>query len=345
MQLLVSFNIIQTKMMKEGLSVLLVLICSSGFSQNWQPVECSDLPLEFDCQNSTTSIRNWADTINPIEDSTLFSVDSLGLWQYANSYKPEFDSISAFRGWVTDSINSYGLGKKSWFEMRFSAEFSCTWVIFEHNFSSDSALDAGYVQFSCDGENWQTLDANEFNTWIPEGVNYFNYVGMPWDAHSFIHDTIPAFSGNSNGWEFSGFQLCWYYPRFQGTQSRDSGCDGFVDSVRVRFVFESDLIETETAGWMIRNIVIGQTALYGSLAETQYQPITIYPNPASDLIQIQLPSVNQKATETRIYDVMGKLMKSLPFSRIQDVSFLPTGNYILVVETEEGLFRSVLQKN
>ena len=78
--------------------------------------------------------------------------------------------------------------------------------------------------------------------------------------------------------------------------------------------------------------------------ETNYQPLTIYPNPTTSTINIQLPENNLNATRTRIYDMTGRLVHQQPYNPNMDVSYLDRGTYIVVVETKEGNFRGTVQK-
>jgi len=70
----------------------------------------------------------------------------------------------------------------------------------------------------------------------------------------------------------------------------------------------------------------------------------VYPNPASTMLHIELPENNLNATRTRIYDMTGRLVHQQPFNPNMDVGYLDCGTYIVVVETEEGNFRGIIQK-
>ena len=313
-----------------------------GVGQNGGVFDCSSLPSNFIYHTYNGWESAWLDTINPHQNPDNFSSDSTGLWQFGHSYKTEFDSVSTFNGWVTDSIDNYGVGEKSWFQVESNQWGHSMFILFEHNYSTDSLLDGGYVQYNMNG-NWHNLDNSwaAADAWEP-GMRFHNYVGLPDDTLGMLHDSIPAFTGQSNGWIWSGFEMFIGGPVFQGDENRGQNNTG--SAFQVRFVFESDSIQGSTDGWMIRNVVIGTVYLGSSILETNYQPLTIYPNPTTSHINIQLPENNLNATRTRIYDMTGRLVHQQPYNPNMDVGYLDSGTYIVVVETEEGNFRGTVQK-
>jgi hypothetical protein len=81
-----------------------------------------------------------------------------------------------------------------------------------------------------------------------------------------------------------------------------------------------------------------------ALNEFLLSGLNIYPNPTTSTLRIQLPDGNLRATQTRLYDMTGRLVLQQPYNPVVDVSALDTGSYILVVETEQGRFRNVIRK-
>lgn len=71
-----------------------------------------------------------------------------------------------------------------------------------------------------------------------------------------------------------------------------------------------------------------------SSQENPLKEIKIYPVPTSDVLNISSGNMNIK--KSTIYDMSGKLLLSDSQKKIS-VSHLPSGNYIIVIETEEGL--------
>ena len=66
-------------------------------------------------------------------------------------------------------------------------------------------------------------------------------------------------------------------------------------------------------------------------ADEKYAQLMVYPNPTKNILQV----CNAIGKQVRIYDANGKLLSLMPLregNAMLDVSFLPSGNYVLVVE-------------
>ena len=283
----------------------------------------------------------YGDTLDFESDSELFAADSGGLWQYGESSKTTF---APFKGWVTDTIDPYGLGENDHLYLSIDASQdgpSAVFVLFQHKLDIQAANEGAFVEVSCDSMNWNKVEDTPC-----EVINFYNYPTN--QQQSTMFDSGNMFTGTFNEWKWSGFQLIWYLPVFQGEENRGADectwSDYLDGKLHVRFTFQSDDVETTQAGWMIRQVVVGRMDFWGSVSETNYHPLTIYPNPTTSTISIQLPENNLKATHTRIYDMTGRLVHQHPFNPNMDVSHLDSGTYIVVVETEEGNFRGTIQK-
>lgn len=327
--------------MKSLFTIILTLVCTAVVGQTWYSVDCSEIPpMDTWCYNG-----GLAADISPVAEPHLFLVDTTdqsNSWQFGETSKAFGFANVPNSGWVTDSANSYGLGLNSEFVVLVTAEnWGVTWISFEHSWDTDSLRDGGRISFSCDGLNWENVSPNSWG-FPPELLGTNNY------SEYFVHDSVPTFTGNSHSWITSSIGLQWYIPVFQGEQNSktsSSGCElSNMDTAFFKFSFTSDSIETNQDGWIIRNITVGTHGLPSSISENHHLPLAIYPNPSSDFVQIQLPSGQQRGRETRIYDVMGKLVYSNPFKPELDISFLNTGSYLVVVTTENGHFRSMLQR-
>lgn len=84
--------------------------------------------------------------------------------------------------------------------------------------------------------------------------------------------------------------------------------------------------------------------LVTNLRPMEQKYLSIYPNPTTSIINIQLPENHLKATRTIVYDIAGRLVHQNPYSRNMDVSFLVAGTYVVLVETEEGNYRGTIQR-
>lgn len=91
-----------------------------------------------------------------------------------------------------------------------------------------------------------------------------------------------------------------------------------------------------------KTIIVSQTATLG-VNNNALSIITLYPNPTSDFLNIK---TSQKISKIEIYDMSGKLIKSerLKEEKI-NVQSLLKGNYLLKIQTENGVVNSKFIKN
>lgn len=69
----------------------------------------------------------------------------------------------------------------------------------------------------------------------------------------------------------------------------------------------------------------------------------MYPNPTSDFLNIKS---DQKISKIEIYDMSGKLVQTSKMNNERvSVSKLPKGNYLLKIQTENGVVNSKFIKN
>ena len=74
------------------------------------------------------------------------------------------------------------------------------------------------------------------------------------------------------------------------------------------------------------------TEEYDAVASSTVPEVSVYPNPASDIVHID----GVEATEIRVYNVNGQLLKTVNGSNEIMVSDLPAGTYLLRVTDTEG---------
>ncbi len=96
----------------------------------------------------------------------------------------------------------------------------------------------------------------------------------------------------------------------------------------LNFEFDND-----GSGFIVDNIIVKDMD-YMSVSEINKTQIDIFPNPASDFINIKS---DEKIKSVKLYSASGSLVKTEnnEFSRI-DVSNLPKGNYLISIETDSG---------
>lgn len=79
-----------------------------------------------------------------------------------------------------------------------------------------------------------------------------------------------------------------------------------------------------------------------STAETKKLEFSMYPNPATDVLNIKS---QEKVLSVSVYDLSGKLI-NVPFSNGQvNVSMLPKGIYMVIAKTEKAVYQQKLIKN
>jgi hypothetical protein len=71
---------------------------------------------------------------------------------------------------------------------------------------------------------------------------------------------------------------------------------------------------------------------------------SFYPNPSNDVVNIQLPDELQ-ASNFVVYDAVGQKVMSGIYQSELDFSSLSSGQYQLVLETNQGLKALRFQKN
>ena len=333
--------------MRLSLLILLLGISFSGQAQDWTTFNCNDLPPGLNCEGF---FDNLSDTINPIDDPHLFNIDSTNPnndWVFGHSHKEAFDSVSTFRGWITDSVQAYSPNSKSHFEVLIvdtTGLGPMTWVGFEHKFELDSATEGCYVEYSCDRENWRNLEP--FNPPYPpshiELVNYPPYVTQS----STIHDSVSVFHHATDNWFWSYFQIQWVGTLIQNDPNERStaDCSEFFDSLYVRFTFESDSIESNKAGWMIREVVIGQgNYQLWNVPELSNSQLRFLPNPSTGTFRLQLEPAAGKLERVAVFDLSGRKVHDEPFLNMDiNLSHLRDGHYILQGLTDKGVIRKQL---
>lgn len=318
-------------------SICLGFICTVALAsvqaQTYLP--CSTLPPTFYC-NSVA----WFDTLDVMTDSTLIVLDTSGqnsLWQRGLADKLPFNWPAPVSGLVTDSVNSYPPSNTSHFIVKIPGiTGEPTNLFFEHRFETDSLLDGGYLSFSCDhGLNWEYVGFLSGQFVVPMSMNYENYpVNDGFSPSPTLHGNIPAFTGNGGNWQWSAVQWFWYPPVMRPDDSRGGGgCAPWnMDTLYVRFTFESDDIDSQKGGWMIRNIVTGGNDLGSGIDYLSSGGWLISPNPVSTHFSLQGPA--SMGLNYSITDLSGRTLQSgiaAPHEAIDISSFVP-GIYAVLLE-------------
>lgn len=112
-----------------------------------------------------------------------------------------------------------------------------------------------------------------------------------------------------------------------------TGASASAGTIKMDYTLGEVVIETFSAGGQTLTQGFHQTALHlVAIENTDYFPeISIYPNPTSDLVNIDIPA-NYNSLDISLYDVTGKLIRI--FSNASgkvtlDAAVLATGTYYL----------------
>ncbi len=256
------------------------------------------------------------------------------LWQIGPPAKPFFNQASSFPNAImTDSINNYPINQSASFELSIneSTLFDFPYIQIDWNYKLDTedGVDGGLIETSYDGgQTWTNVFTDpEFRPFI---------VG------DFATDTL--FNGQvglTGVADWSWMAICW------GTYFGELPI--LNDDIKVRFTFVSDSIDTQQEGWMLDDFQT-QVQVIGSTFNQEIIPITVFPNPTTDLLFFNLEEGREETKIIEIYDNIGQLVftKELnPFMERRpsiSVKNLRLGNYNILVRSREKIFGSKFVK-
>lgn len=254
---------------------------------------------------------------------TSFSLNS---WVIAPPQKTIFNSAySPVKALITDSINFYPVNDQSRFYLTVIKEWSnCDILImeFHHKFNTDSLYDGGNIEISVDyGASWgNILDSAFLANYNLE--HHYDFMGYNFYGE---YDTVaslnsPGFTGNSNGWITSGFNLL------------SAFCT--MDTLFFRFNFFSDSINTNKEGWVIDNLVVDGIII--SVPEVEYNHLSLFPNPTTGRYSI---ISRNRISMYELFDLTGKLIETAYPNSIRfenDISYIKPGMYFYRITTDNG---------
>lgn len=81
-----------------------------------------------------------------------------------------------------------------------------------------------------------------------------------------------------------------------------------------------------------------------SKPEFDFSSFNIYPNPTTDVLQIDYDVNEFQIKKLQLFSIDGKKIKEIINTSTLDISFLNTGNYILKIETSKGNFSKLIIK-
>jgi hypothetical protein len=253
---------------------------------------------------------------------------SNNVWQIGNVQKAGFNgALSGTHALQTDTLNPYPINNESaavlYLDSNHSWGSNHVSVTFWHFYDTDSLLDSCKLQFTPDsGKTWLEATPGNFGFTVYYSGSLNGYQTWPQT------DTL-WWSGQSGGWRKES--LCFVIHIVKGIQiPRIYG---------VRFLFQSDSIQTNKPGWMVDNIQIRDPQVIGDLTETANREAALYPNPSRNgIFRVDYPHSFVRGT-IALYNSYGQRVRQMPLAETIDISTLSKGMYyyrILFEDTQQS---------
>lgn len=295
------------------------------------------ITLLFSTLNSYSQFEiNFDESVDPLN---LYIGDQPNdsLWQIGPPQKTILNSAYSFpNAIITDTVNTYPTNQ--------SAEFF---------YFMDAVSSYGFPAIQIDWEQMTDLEAGVDGIIIEasyDEMNSWNNVltdssFRPLVVGQYIQDTL--FNGQvgitgSTDWVYVG--LCW------GTYFSDDGTaeeiiDNFNDnnySIIVRFTFVSDSTDTKHEGYMMDNFNF-RPGFIGAVNENENNiQLKMFPNPASEYINIEFEEVISQDAFVEIFSMEGKKVFSKQFSIMNNTTLkvplfkITKGQYLLHIKTKDN---------
>lgn len=261
-----------------------------------------------------------------IEFDTLAS-DTL--WQIGPPQKTIFNAaFSVPNVLVTDTLNTYPSNYSSSFEVDisdYSSVFPYVQLAWMQKTDMEEGVDGGIIEASYDdGTTWlNVLDDTIFR---PLVVGQFD-----WDT---LYNNQAGVTGTK---DWSWMALCWgtYFGNIPTNYS----------SLKIRFTFVSDSVDTNQDGWMIDNFQFEGNIIGSTNQPNSSRDILVFPNPTSQDIYLDLSEVKFGEALLEIFNLSGQKVfeEKIEVMRSQKrkvtVDQLPKGLYHLILTNENEIFR------
>jgi hypothetical protein len=242
--------------------ILLLLFFSSLL--NLRGIYAQSFFQDFDGDDTLPYMQ----TINVVLDTS-----SQNIWQTGAPHKTYFDSAySRPNALVTDTSLPYPVNNTSMFYFSiplnyyYYGGFTVQWV---QKIDMDSAQDGGIVEISIDsGHTWQ----NAFSSSI-----MYNYYGFDPSNVDTLPDGQVGFSGTDSIW-----RDVWLCVNLYSVHT--------LDSLRFRFTFKSDSVNSNREGWMIDNLAAHIELVHPIMAVNKDADLLVYPEVTYGPINIKSKS-------------------------------------------------------
>lgn len=224
---------------------------------------------------------------------------------------------------------------------------------FWHQFNTEAGADAGFLEVQLDGEStWRRFDRGRvFRGGYSGGIQY----------GTFAIPFLSGFSGNSNGWVRSYFDMSEYAGqditfRFRfGTDDNTNVPNGgwIVDQVDIMDMlnYDTEACVRSDAGDVVcarapeHGVIVDAGALVSTNEPTNNAlGLRVQPNPATDLIALSFGESAEGPVQVLLIGADGRVAAQHRFNTVYagqvfplDIQRLPAGLYFVQVESSKGL--------
>ena len=268
-------------------------------------------------------------TLDPKHDWITIPSQETNIWQVGRSNKGFLsESFMQEAILITDTLDSYPESIDNYFLISIPEyENSWSWpegiLSFYHKYQTDSLYDGCIIEISYDyGLSWENILYDDIHI-----DNHFT--GLYSDTDTIVGG-IPAFSGSSSEWIYTEFHWRWM------ALLKSSNFEQTSRPV-LRFRFVSDDNNSGKDGWVINRIVFRGYDISGTVEERINNIANVYPNPVSDLLNIEIP-IHLDYLDFNLYTPDGRIQINEVINRSQviDLSHLSIGLYFYTL-SDEGL--------
>jgi hypothetical protein len=288
--------------------------------------------------------KQFCDTSSPAGFQLLPDTSSSNIWQIGHTIKfGVTNARDSACSMITDTLNPYPINNLSMFTVILPENTTIGWNYnyyfkFWHRFETDSLLDGCWLEFSKDtGHTWARADSLQFGMAMSLQNNfnacqlYNNNLSSP--NMDTLLDGHLGWSGQGGSWRYTALWLNLIFPikptRFDLINA-------------VRFVFKSDSIQTNRAGWAIQDLALGIVEV-SSLDDISLKPLPIFPNPSSEgIFYIDGPS--GVPIHCKVYDIYGRLVSKKLIDRSIDLRTFQDGLYYYHIEIDGQRYSGSLLK-
>lgn len=291
--------------------------------------------------DSTTITLNINDSLKHRQGS-VDTTDS-GIWKIGTTSKPFFSpTVSNDYAIMTDTLKPYDTSTNSSFKVILNAYNFNTILSFRHKYQTRKGKDGGIVEYSLDtGKTWNNVlgDCNSDSLGLWQGILTSNF----YKKNDTLENGEQAFSGTSNGWQYSRVQV------FVGLPIKSTGTTNCVSSAQIqfRFRFYSDNKPDTLDGWIIDDLKVEHDDYGGGVATgVNSLPVKVYPNPSNGILHIAMPEMY--FTKASLINTIGQTVYTTSINSTNqtiNVELLPAGIYQLVLQGEYGTKTMLINKD